>query len=422
METLKKAGVGIPEIHIPDETRCQFEKWAVIAGDQFTSNKGYWKETEEITAGSPSTLNLFLPEVYLKEVNLEEKIKEINSTMDKYLADGTLKKLPAGFMLVERTTAFSPARIGLLVNLDLDQYDYSENTNSLIQPTEKTVVERLPVRVKIRENAALDMPHILVFIDDQDEKLIEGLYAQKESFKKIYDFELMQKGGHIRGWFIPADDPAVKSIAEKFLALKEKTYPLFAMGDGNHSLAAAKNTWEKIKATGIEDHPARWAMTEIVNINSDGIVFHPIHKVMFGVDPEKLMAELQKELKCTVKDTCRYSLKASENPMEIYFVSKDKAGIITLEGENILAAEELQNFLDRYMKANAEASIDYIHGEKDTEELSVKEGSIGFLLPEIAKNAFFKRLATKGVYPRKTFSIGESLEKRYYLESQVIKL
>ena len=184
METLKKAGVGIPEIHVPDETRCQFEKWAVIAGDQFTSNKGYWKETEEITAGSPSTLNLFLPEVYLKEVNLEEKIKEINSTMDKYLADGTLKKLPAGFMLVERTTAFSPARIGLLVNLDLDQYDYSENTNSLIQPTEKTVVERLPVRVKIRENAALDMPHILVFIDDQDEKLIEGLYAQKESFRK----------------------------------------------------------------------------------------------------------------------------------------------------------------------------------------------------------------------------------------------
>ena len=421
MDALKSVGVGIPEIYIPDESKTTFEKWAVIAGDQFTSNHDYWKETADIAGTSPSTLNLFLPEVYLKEVNLDEKIPQINKTMDKYLAEGVLKKLPAGFMLVERETDYSPARIGLLVNLDLDQYDYSVGTTSLIQPTEKTVVERLPVRVKIRENAALDMPHILVFIDDDDQKLIETLYENRANFKKIYDFKLMQKGGHLRGWFIPAADPAMKQITEKFQALKAKKNPLFAMGDGNHSLAAAKNTWEAIKAKGAKDGPARWAMAEIVNINSPGIIFHPIHKVMFNVDPDKLMAELKKELKCKVSDVCKCSLKASENPMEVYVATKDKGLLITLEGKNILAAEEIQNFLDKYLKANASAAIDYIHGEKDLEELASKDNAIGFLLPEISKKTFFDRLGTKGVYPRKTFSIGESYEKRYYLESQRIK-
>ncbi|MCQ2603669.1 MAG: DUF1015 domain-containing protein [Spirochaetia bacterium] len=421
MDTLKTAGVGIPEIYVPDQTKTTFEKWAVIAGDQFTSNKKYWAETKEIACGSPSTLNLFLPEVYLKEVDLDKTIPEINKTMDKYLADGTLQKLPAGFMLVERETDFSPARIGLLVNLDLDQYDYSVGTDSLIQPTEKTVVERLPVRVKIRQGAALDMPHILVFIDDHDEQLIETLYSQRDSFKKIYDFKLMQNGGHLRGWHIPATDPAMRSITEKFLALKAKNHPLFAMGDGNHSLAAAKNTWEAIKAKGVSDHPARWAMAEVVNINSPGIIFHPIHKVMFGVDTCALMDALKRELKCSVREVCRCQLKASEDPMEIYAVTKDKAMVITLEGDNILAAEELQNFLDKYMKENASASIDYIHGEKDLEELAQKDAAIGFLLPEISKKTFFRRLSTKGVYPRKTFSIGESYEKRYYLESQKIR-
>jgi len=421
MDALKSVGVGIPEIYIPDESKTTFEKWAVIAGDQFTSNHDYWRETADIAGSSPSTLNLFLPEVYLKEVDLNEKIPQINKTMDEYLAKGVLKKLPAGFMLVERETDYSPARIGLLVNLDLDQYDYSVGTTSLIQPTEKTVVERLPVRVKIRENAALDMPHILVFIDDDDQKLIETLYENRSNFEKIYDFTLMQKGGHLRGWFIPATDPAIKQITDKFQALKAKKNPLFAMGDGNHSLAAAKNTWEAIKAKGVKDGPARWAMTEVVNINSPGIIFHPIHKVMFNVDSDKLIAELKKEVKCKVSDVCKCRLKASDNPMEVYVATKDKAMLITLEGNNILAAEEIQNFLDKYLKANSVASIDYIHGEKDLEELASKEGTIGFLLPEISKKTFFDRLGTKGVYPRKTFSIGESYEKRYYLESQRIR-
>ena len=421
MSTLKEAGVGIPEIYVPDESKTTFEKWAVIAGDQFTSNHAYWKETEDFVGGSPSTLNLFLPEVYLKEVDLDKKIPEINKTMDEYLASGVLKKLPAGFMLVERETDYSPARIGLLVNLDLDQYDYSEGTTSLIQPTEKTVVERLPVRVKIRENAALDMPHILVFIDDQDEHLIEDLYENRDSFKKIYDFTLMQKGGHLSGWFIPATDPAMKTITDKFLALKAKNNPLFAMGDGNHSLAAAKNTWEAVKAKGVKDAPTRWAMAEVVNINSPGIIFHPIHKVMFNVDPAQLFEELKKAIKCTVKKSCSCCIKASENPMEVGVVIKGEACIITLEGENILAAEELQNFLDKYLKAHPEASIDYIHGDEDLKELANKDKAMGFLLPEISKKTFFKRLSTKGVYPRKTFSIGEAPEKRYYLESQKIK-
>ena len=369
MSTLKDAGVGIPEIYVPDESKTTFEKWAVIAGDQFTSNHAYWKETEDFVGGSPSTLNLFLPEVYLKEVDLDKKIPQINKTMDEYLASGVLKKLPAGFMLVERETDFSPARIGLLVNLDLDQYDYSEGTTSLIQPTEKTVVERLPVRVKIRA----------------------------------------------------ATDPAMKTITEKFLALKAKNNPLFAMGDGNHSLAAAKNTWEAIKAKGVKDGPARWAMAEIVNINSPGIIFHPIHKVMFNVDPQQLFEELKKALKFTVKKSCSCCIKASEDPMEVGVVIKGEACTITLEGENILAAEELQNFLDKYLKAHPEASIDYIHGDEDLKELAGKDKAMGFLLPEISKKTFFKRLSTKGVYPRKTFSIGEAPEKRYYLESQKIK-
>ena len=265
------------------------------------------------------------------------------------------------------------------------------------------------------------MPHILVFIDDQDQHLIEDLYENRDSLKKIYDFTLMQKGGHLRGWFIPATDPAMKTITEKFLALKAKNNPLFAMGDGNHSLAAAKNTWEAIKAKGVKDGPARWAMAEIVNINSPGIIFHPIHKVMFNVDPQQLFEELKKALKFTVKKSCSCCIKASEDPMEVGVVIKGEACTITLEGENILAAEELQNFLDKYLKAHPEASIAYIHGDEDLKELAGKDKAMGFLLPEISKKTFFKRLSTKGVYPRKTFSIGEAPEKRYYLESQKIK-
>lgn len=422
METLREAGIGIPVIYIPDEKKCNFEKWAVIAGDQFTSNKNYWEQTKETAGSDPSALNLILPECYLKETDIEKAAEKINKTMKRYLSDGTLVKLPAGFMLVERKTAFSPDRIGLIVALDLDQYDYSENSSSLIQPTEKTVKERLPVRIKIREHADLDLPHILCFIDDHDEKIIETLYEERENFKKIYDFELMQKGGHLRGWHIPASDPAVKSITEKFLALKKKNHPLFAMGDGNHSLAAAKDTWEKIKKEGYKDHPARWAMAEIVNINSEGIIFHPIHKIVFDVDTSKLMEELKKNIKCSVKEVSKKELKASENQSELFFVSKEKAELITLYGENILAAEEIQNFLDAFIKKHAGSSIDYIHGEKDLAELAEKENTAGFILPEISKKTFFKRLDSKGVYPRKTFSIGESTEKRYYLEAKKISL
>ncbi len=421
MKQFEDYGIRIPEVLLPDTKKTAFEKWSVIACDQFTSNRDYWEDVKKITEGKPSTLNMILPECYLKETNLDDKIKSINSNMADYIKNGILKKLPQGFILVERETPYTKSRQGLLIAVDLEKYDYSEKSDSLIRPTEKTVVDRLPPRIKIREKASLDLPHILFLIDDEEESVVEYLYSRKDSLEKIYDFTLMKNGGSLRGWLVNGKNEMEK-LKAAFKNLSQKNKTLFAVGDGNHSLAAAKEVWNIIKKKpGIpEDHPARYALVEIININSSGLTFEPIHRVVFRTDSIRMLKAFEAETGCVIRGISRSEAKTPAAAEKIVFASGGKYGEIILRNEdNLLAAEKLQSFLDKYLAETGD-EIDYIHGEEDLLALAEKEDNIGFLLPVINKKTFFRRITAKGVYPRKTFSIGESIEKRYYLESRII--
>ena len=422
MSSFKEMGIKVPEILIPDTNKTDMSKWSVIACDQFTASTEYWDDVKKITGKSYSTVNLILPECYLKTTDIDDELKKINSNMEKYLDSGIMKKLEKGFVLVERVTPYTPSRKGLVIAVDLEKYDYSEVADSLIRPTEKTVVDRLPPRIKIRENASLDLPHILFLIDDDENTIIEKLYSEKEKFEKLYDFKLMKEGGKISGWHI-AGEEALKKLEKAFASLAAKSKTLFAVGDGNHSLAAAKEVWNIIKKKpGVgHDHPARYALVELVNIKSSGIGFEPIHRVIFNTDAEALLSEFKKRTGCSIEEISRSDVKTPESPDTMIYVTENKCGKITLKNEdNLLATEKIQTFLDSYPGGQGD-NIDYIHGEKDLTDLAEKKGNIGFLLPEISKKTFFKRIAEKGVYPRKTFSIGESIEKRYYLEARELR-
>ena len=425
MQKFEQCGIKMPEILLLDQKKTDIGKWAVIACDQFTSNKDYWEDVKKITEGCPSTLNLILPECYLKEIVLEDKILSINKNMDDYIKSNIFKKLSEGFILIERETPHTKSRQGLLIAVDLEKYDYSEKSDSIIRPTEKTVIDRLPPRIKIRENASLDLPHILFLIDDTEGLIVEHLYSKKDSFEKLYDFKLMKNGGEIRGWQVNKKDD-LEYLENAFEKLSKKNRTLFTVGDGNHSLAAAKEVWNIIKKKpGIPaDHPARYALVEVVNINSDGLVFHPIHRVVFDVDSAKMLNDFEKGplvKGCKINKIDYNSIKTPQEANKIIFVYGKNCGEIVLKDEaNILAAEKLQIFLDKYTSENSAGEIDYIHGEEDLLELCKKESNIGFLLPAISKKTFFSRITAKGVYPRKTFSIGEAIEKRYYLEARHI--
>ena len=424
MNNFEQFGIKIPTALLPDQEKTDIEKWSVIACDQFTSNKDYWEDVKKITKGHPSTLNLILPECYLKEIVLEDKISSINKSMDDYIKSGILKKLPEGFILVERETPYTKSRQGLLIAVDLEKYDYSEKSDSLIRPTEKTVVDRLPPRIKIREKASLDLPHILFLIDDEEGLVVEYLYSKKDKLEKLYDFKLMKNGGKIKGWHVNKKED-FDHLEKAFEKLAKKNRTLFAVGDGNHSLAAAKEVWNIIKKKpgAPKDHPARYALVEIININGEGLSFHPIHRVVFDIDSEKLLNAFEKETGCKITKLDRKNAQTPQDANKIVFAAgKNYGEIILKEEENLLAAEKLQIFLDKYLATWTKGEIDYIHGEEELLKLSEKEGNIGFLLPVISKKTFFKRITAKGVYPRKTFSIGEAIEKRYYLESRVISI
>jgi uncharacterized protein DUF1015 len=422
MRSFENMGIKLPEILVPDTEKTDISKWSVIACDQFTAATDYWDDVKKITENYYSSVNLILPECYLKNISIDDELTKINNNMEIYLESGFLRKLDKGFVLVERETPFTPSRKGLVIAVDLEKYDYSEFADSLIRPTEKTVVDRLPPRIKIRENASMDLPHILFLLDDTQNTVIEKLYSEREKFEKLYDFKLMKDGGKIRGWHITGDS-TMSELEKAFTSLSKKHKTLFAVGDGNHSLAAAKEVWNIIKQKpGIpSDHPARYALVELVNINSNGIGFEPIHRVIFNTDTDALLKELKISIGCRIEDIPRSEVKTPEDSDTIIYVTEKGCGKITLKSEeNLLATEKIQTFLDSYPEGRGD-NLDYIHGEKDLTDLAEKKGNIGFLLPDISKKTFFKRIAEKGVYPRKTFSIGESIEKRYYLESRKLR-
>ena len=385
---------------------ASLEKWAVVACDQYTSEKKYWEDLKEYIKDDPSSLNLIIPEAYLKEIDIDSRIKEINANMTSLLKSNFFSEYKRSFVLVERQTS-EGVRLGLLACVDLEEYDFSEASTSLIRATEKTVTSRLPVRVKIRENAELELSHIMLLIDDEEKKIIEELAKIKYSFKKLYDFELNKNGGYIKGYLIN-DKTYIKNIQDALSSL-EKNGIIALVGDGNHSLASAKLHWENVKK-GLsvekrENHSARYAMVELVNIYDEGIYFEPIHRVIYGAKGDFLI-----RLKQIVKG--EYITRAYEGA---------EALEMSMSTNAIESVKEVQGFIDEYVKENEGVSIDYIHGEESLKNICKEKGAIGIVLPKIKKSDFFKYASKYGIMPRKTFSIGEANEKRYYIEARKIK-
>lgn len=427
-------GVLVPEILLPPKGTDMY-KWAVVACDQFTSQKEYWEEARRIIGDAPSTLDLILPEAWLGAQDEQARIARIKEKMQEYLHNGTLVKQPQGFVLVERTAAGN-TRHGLVMALDLEKYDYSKGSGTLIRATEGTIVERIPPRLRIREGAAVELPHILVLIDDPEETVIEPLTAQAKKLPLLYDTDLMLGGGHISGRLV-SGEKEIMGVLEALTALSdkaafEKKYGskpvlLFAMGDGNHSLATAKANWEKIKATlpeeQREDHPARYALIELNNVHDKGIVFEAIHRNVFGIPGEKLVEALLQKLR---EQNGGAEIGPEQAPaggekhvIPFYYGDKSGAFIVT-EPAVQLAVGTLQNAIDAVLKELG-GEVDYIHGIDVVKELAQKPDTTGFLLPDMEKSELFPTVVYDGALPRKTFSMGEAAEKRYYMEARLLE-
>jgi len=401
--------VVIPKILLPDGV--DMSAWATVACDQFTSEKEYWDKLEKFVGTKPSTLKLVLPEVYLKEY--ESRIDTINSNMYKYLDSGIFKDEIEDFILVERSTPYQKTRLGLIVAVDLEEYSYEKGKKPRIRATEGTIIERLPPRMKIRENAPLEFPHIMLLIDDKDKTIIEPLFANSQKLEKLYDFELNMGGGHIKGYRVNNS----KAVKEKILKLLDKQTLikkygrseefLFAVGDGNHSLATAKNCWENLKKTlpkeKLENHPARFALVELVNLYDEGLCFEPIHRYIEGIDTEKFVENLP----TSGKDFGGVMISGQKSP---YYVSFDIA----------VAVKTVDDYITKYISEYG-GNVDYVHGENSLKALTEKnKNSVGILLPKMKKETLFLSVMDNGSLPRKTFSMGEAVEKRYYIEGKKI--
>ena len=399
---------------------AEMEKWSVIACDQFTSQPEYWERVEEYVGDAPSSLKLIFPEAKLGEESAG-MVSKIREAMEQYLKDEIFEEHKNAFIYVERTLLDGSIRKGIVGAINLDEYDYSPHSLSGIRATEKTVIERIPPRKVIRENAIIELPHILLFSDDEKDIMCGYLESVKEELPLIYDFELMEEGGRIIGRLVSCEklDALVKKmeaygdfIAQKY-ADSKKVPMMFAVADGNHSLATAKACYEDIKlkkpGKDLLNHPARYALVELVNIHDEAQKFEPIHRIVKNVDVQAMLGAL-------ILDSC------AEDGYPVKWYSGEKHGTIYLDSEKgQLPIGILQNFLDEYLSVHL-GVIDYIHGEDVLKNLAKEPNSIGFALPVIDKNKFFKGIIEDGVFPRKTFSTGHAQEKRYYLEARKIVL
>jgi hypothetical protein len=436
--TYTALGLQVPEIFLC-RPGTDLTKWAVIACDQFTSQPEYWQEVEHLVGDAPSTYKLILPEVYLDKPGEAERIGVIQRSMREYLTNQTL--IPRdGLIYVERTFG-SRRRRGLMVALDLERYDYSKGSQSLIRASEGTIIERLPPRVRIRENALLELPHILVLIDDPEGTVIEPLSTQKNQLTKLYDFDLMLGSGHVAGYAVPSmAEKGIVSALERLAdpeAFRAKYGPgpdkgvlLFAVGDGNHSLATAKSLWEKLKPRVGMDHPARYALVELENVHDAGLVFEPIHRVLFGLNQDVLAAFKQfygdrfAYRKCASQaEAVRLTDQASGPSHVIGLIRPEEAGVVDIaQPPSNLPVGTLQACLDPFLNDGGAQRIDYVHGTDVVCDLGAKAGNAGFYLPAMSKSDLFKTVILDGVLPRKTFSMGEAKEKRFYVEARRITL
>lgn len=430
-------GIQVPDILLP-KAGVDLTKWAVIACDQFTSQPEYWENVRQLVGEDPSTYHMILPEVYLGGPEEIERVHSTQEAMRKYVSEGLLEPRE-GLIYVERTID-GKTRRGLMLALDLEQYDYNKGSQSLIRATEGTILDRLPPRIKIREGATLELPHILVLIDDPNCTVIEPLNERKADLPKLYDFELMMGSGHLRGYLVNQPEleqrivRALETLADpaKFAAKygvdEQQSVLLFAMGDGNHSLATAKAIWEKIKPQVGMNHPARYALVEIENVHDEALAFEPIHRELFGVcaDPlEEMKKQFGSDFRFEPSPDCPTMEKIVNEhrgpEQAIGFIDATRCGVIYLgRPSSNLPVGTLQAFLDEYLKQGCAKKIDYVHGEEVLSKLGAEPGNAGFYVPGMDKSDLFKTVILDGALPRKTFSMGEAKEKRFYMECRKI--
>lgn len=413
------------DILVPNE-KTDMSVWSVVACDQYTSEPEYWKDVENIVCNNKSSLNMILPEVYLEEDNIDVRIENIHNTMNDYLTSGVFKEYKNSYVYIERVQSDGKIRKGLIGMIDLEEYDYSKGSTSSVRATEATVVERIPPRIKVRRGASLELPHIMILIDDENKTVVEPVGDKKGSMEKLYDFSLMKNGGSIKGYLVNENQKDKincaltalgdsKAFNEKY-GLTDAPVLLYAMGDGNHSLATAKAYYEELKAQNpdkdMTSHPARYALVEIVNLHSEALQFEAIHRIVTGVNCEDLLEALKDKLALSNTDN-------GSGQSFTYVCKGEKKTVFVGNKLSNLAVGSLQTVLDEYIKANG-GKVDYIHGINVLENLAQADNSMGFILPDMLKSELFPTVIKDGALPRKTFSMGHAEDKRFYIECRKI--
>lgn len=405
MKTIRSCDILVPN-------NCDHKKWSVVACDQFTSERGYWKKLEDFVGEANSTLKLIFPEAYLEDSDKDERIDNINRTMKEYLDGGVFKTLKDSFIVCKRTTASGISRLGIVLAVDLEDYCFTHPSNAYIRSTEGVVLDRIPPRLKIRQDAPVELPHIMLLIDDRKHSVIEPIWAAREGLEKVYDFDLNMGGGHLEGYRI--DSQIVIDAFEKYVDSVQNLYGtgkndfIFAVGDGNHSLATAQAHWNRIKE-GLTDaqkavHPARFALCEVENLHDDGIVFEPIHRFVFGAG----------------EDFVRYMQANLSGEKEIEAFDKNGKYVLRVDRIGAKAIKDIQSAIDEYLKAHG-STVDYIHGIEHLKDVASFSDGVAIVMPKIEKEELFDYVLKNGTLCRKAFSMGEAEEKRYYFEAKKIK-
>jgi uncharacterized protein (DUF1015 family) len=402
MTTVKACNILIPN------KNADLFKYSCVACDQFTGDKEYWQRVDEISKNAFSTYNITFPEIYLGK-NDGERIESINKKMEEYLEEGLFREIENAMIYVERTLDNGKTRRGIVLAADLEEYEYKKGTSSLIRPTEGTIEDRLPPRVKIRKNAPLELPHIMLLVNDEQKLLIEQI--DKNELTLLYETPLMQNGGSIKGYLISEKEQ--KRILEALTLTDCKNGDdviRLAVGDGNHSLATAKKCWEAVKETLNEDerltHPARYALCEVVNLHDDALEFEPIHRILYNVDTEGFIRVLE--------------ANGDPNGQKVTLIIKDTKKDFYISPTHCLTVGTIQNIIDAYLKENG-GEVDYIHEAEQVEKNAKSDNTVGILIPGLAKSELFPAVLQNGALPRKTFSMGMGIDKRYYFEARKIK-
>ncbi len=417
---------------------CDLSLWSVVACDQYTSQPEYWQRVEDRVGRAPSSLRLILPESCLEGPGVETDLRAINHTMTRYLREGRFRSLPDCLLSVERTLEGGTVRRGLIGMVDLEQYDYEQGLSAPVRATEQTVLSRIPPRVAVRKNAPIELPHAVLLMDDPGRTAIEPLSARTGEMEAVYDFDLMEGGGHIRGWALTEAQkdhvaPALRALSDpaafraRYGLTGDEAPLLFAVGDGNHSLATAKECWERQKRLTPPENwskmPARYALCELENLHDDGVSFLPIHRVVFGARPEEVLDALSRHYPDALRGRRIDESIRAKAPCVSFVYRGGEGELAQLHSGSSLEAGALQDFLDGFLAQRPGTRVDYIHGDGEAQALArAREDTIAFLLPPMRKDALFPAVIRSGALPRKTFSLGRAQDKRFYLEARKIRI